>query len=342
MSKDTFTKRRAAVPISILLLILSGLLYWFGETWSRHTLLYLSKAGWARALVGALPVAKQVARRFVAGETMSEAVAVTRELNSRGMHVTLDYLGEGVSNRKEAEAARAEIIRLFDCIAEERLDANVSVKLTQLGLKLDHRLAFENVLAIARKAQVTGNFLRIDMEDSPLVDITLDIERRLREEFGLANVGVVIQAYLYRSEADVTRLIKSSTGVRLCKGAYMEPEDVAFPDKADTDRNFVKLMKLLLGTEARAKRVYVGVATHDENMIGATKAFVREQKIDRAEFEFQMLFGVRRELQDKLVGEGYRMRVYVPYGTAWYPYFVRRLAERPANLWFFLSNFARR
>jgi proline dehydrogenase len=332
MSIESNSRRRTVVPISVLLLLLSGLIYWFGEAWSRHTLLYLSKAGWARRLVSGLPIARQVARRFVAGETLDEAVNVARELNAQGMHVTIDYLGERVTNKKEAEVARTEILRLYD---------RISVKLTQLGLNLDARMAFENVLAIAEKARATENFLRIDMEDSPLVDATLDIQRRLRFEHGLDNVGVVIQAYLYRSEADVVRLIDEGTWVRLCKGAYLEPEEVAFPDKSDTDRNFVKLMQILLGEEARRRGVYLGVATHDEVMITATKDFARREHIGRKEFEFQMLYGIRRELQTALVSEGYRCRIYVPYGTAWYPYFVRRLAERPANVWFFLSNLLR-
>ena len=341
MSIESNSRRRAVVPISALLLLLSGLLYWFGEAWSRHTLLYLSRAAWARRLVSGLPIARQMARRFVAGESLEEAVAVARELNAHGMHVTIDYLGESVTNRKEAEAARAEILRLYERITIEQLDASVSVKLTQLGLNLDPRLAFDNVLTIAEKARATGNFLRIDMEDSALVDKTLDIQRRLRFEHGLDNVGVVIQAYLYRSEEDVARLIDEGTWVRLCKGAYLEPEEVAFPVKSDTDRNFVKLMQMLLGEEARHKGVYLGVATHDEVMIKATKEFARREHIGPEEFEFQMLYGIRRELQTALVSEGYRCRIYVPYGTAWYPYFVRRLAERPANVWFFLSNLLR-
>lgn len=341
MAIETNPRRRAFIPVSVLLLLVTGILYWFGEAWSRHTLLYLSKAGWARKSIQRLPVAQQVARRFVAGETVSEAVRVARELNEQGMRVTLDYLGESVNNKQEAAAACAEIMGLFDRIAAESLDANVSIKLTQLGLKLDPAFAFENTLAIARKAAEHGNYLRIDMEDSPVVDITLEIQRRLRQEFGLKNVGVVIQSYLYRSQEDVRRLIDAGTGIRLCKGAYMEPESVAFPAKADVDRNFVALMQMLLSEEARAKGVYLGVATHDENMIGATKDYARKQQISKDAFEFQMLYGIRRELQESLVKDGYRMRIYVPYGTAWYPYFVRRLAERPANLWFFLSNLVR-
>lgn len=341
MSVNTNSRRRAFIPFSILLLLISGLIFWFGETWSRHTLLYLSKSSWARNFVQRFPVARQVAGRFVAGETLGEAAQVARDLNARDMRVTLDFLGESVTNKQEAELARAEIMRIYDCIAAEKLDANVSVKLTQLGLKLDPEFAFENVLAIARRAKEHSNFLRIDMEDSPVVEITLDIQRRLRDAYQLDNVGVVIQSYLYRSEEDVRELIAAGTGVRLCKGAYMEPESVAFPSKADTDRNFVKLMQMLLSEEARANGVYLGVATHDENMIGATKDFARKQQIRQDEYEFQMLYGIRRELQENLVAEGYGMRVYVPYGTAWYPYFVRRLAERPANLWFFLSNLAR-
>ncbi|MFN2104826.1 MAG: proline dehydrogenase family protein [Candidatus Promineifilaceae bacterium] len=342
MSSNSSLTRHSIIPVSLLLVLGTGLVYWFGESWLRHFLLYLSKARWARNLVSNLPPAKVVARRFVAGETIEDAVAVARQLNQRGMHVTMDYLGESVSTIKEAEAARDEILRLFDRIEREKLDATVSVKLSQLGLKIDTGQTFKNVRSLAASASEYGNRLRIDMEESVLVDITLDIYRRLRYDEGFSNVGVVVQSYLYRTEDDVRRLVDEGASVRLCKGAYMEPANVAFPEKQDSDDNFVKLMQIMLSEKARQNGMYLGVATHDEQMVNATRSFVQREGIDAHEFEFQMLYGIRRDLQESLVNEGYQVRVYVPYGTAWYPYFVRRLAERPANLWFFLSNLVRR
>jgi len=297
---------------------------------------------WARQLVNSLPIAQRVASRFVAGETIDDAVAATRELNSKGMHVTLDYLGESVSNTFEAMDARDEILRLLSRIDREELDANVSVKLSQLGLKLDEQLALDNVRLLVGRAQTLNNKIRIDMEESSFVDTTLDIYHILRYHYGFDNVGVVIQSYLHRSEDDVQELIKEGAWVRLCKGAYMEPPEIAFSEKADTDSSFIELTHMLMSEEAREKGVYLGVATHDEKMIQASIDYAENDGVSTGSFEFQMLYGVRRDLQETLVGEGYQMRIYVPYGTAWYPYFVRRLAERPANLWFFIINFLRR
>ncbi len=321
------------------LLLSSVLLYLFGETWLRKILLYLSTAAWARKLVSSLPMAQPVARRFVAGESRSEALAVARELNAKGMLVTLDYLGESVTNAPEAIDARDEILQLLDAIHAENLNANVSVKLSQLGLKLDENLAFDNVYLLLERAQQYNNKIRIDMEESGVLDVTLEIYRTLRDRYGMKNVGVVLQAYLYRTEADVAQLIDEGAWIRLCKGAYMEPPEVSFVQKEDTDENYVKLMQVLLSKKARDNHVYVGIATHDEAMIAATKDYVNATDVPLDAFEFQMLYGVRRELQEALVAEGYRIRIYTPYGQAWYPYFVRRLAERPANLWFFISNF---
>lgn len=338
----TRTLRRGPVPLLLLTLFLGLLLYGNGERWLRQLLLYLSGAPWARNLVSSFSIAQRVAGRFVAGETVHEAMAVTRELNQAGMLVTLDYLGESVMDRAMAESARDEILHLLDCIEETRANANVSVKLSQLGVKIDRQLALDNMRQVLTRAQRYRNRIRIDMEDSPLVDTTLDIYRTLRDGDGFDNVGVVIQSYLYRSEADVRHLIEEGAGIRLCKGAYAEPPEVAFPDKADTDRNFVHLTRLMLSDEARQKGVYPAVATHDEKMIEATRNFVAAYNIPAEAFEFQMLYGIRRELQESLRHQGYRVRVYVPYGGAWYPYFMRRLAERPANLWFFISNLLRR
>lgn len=324
-----------------MVLLSAGFLYWFGGTWLRYFLLYLSTAVWARSLVSSLPVAKNVARRFVAGETIDEAVAVTKALNGRHMHVTLDYLGESVSSVSEAGAARDEILRLLERIETESLDATVSVKLSQLGLKFDPAQTYENIRLLVAAARDRDNRIRIDMEESAVVDLTLDIYRRLRFVEKLDNVGIVVQSYLYRTDEDVEALIEEGASVRLCKGAYMEPADVAYPAKSDADASFVRLMQQMLSEEARKNGVYLGVATHDEQMIEATKSYTRSEGIENGAYEFQMLYGVRRNLQETLAREGHHVRVYVPYGTAWYPYFVRRLAERPANLWFFLSNLIR-
>jgi proline dehydrogenase len=336
------TPRQTPITLFLLILFLTFVLYWNGERWLRLLLLYLSGAAWARSLVSNLGVAQVVSGRFVAGETVHEAMAVTRALNQAGMLVTLDYLGESVMDRAMAESARDEILHLLDCIEQTKANTNVSVKLSQLGVKIDRQLALENMRQLLARAQGYQNRIRIDMEDSALVDTTLDIYRTLRDEDGFNNVGVVIQSYLYRSEADVRRLIDEGAWVRLCKGAYAEPPDVAFPDKADTDRNFIHLMQMMLSNEARQKGVYLAVATHDEKMVQATRHFVAAHNIPADAFEFQMLYGIRRELQDELRRQGYPVRVYVPYGGAWYPYFMRRLAERPANLWFFISNLLRR
>lgn len=330
------------LPLLLGLLFLTVILYKYGERWLRHLLIYLSHATWARDLVSSLPLAQTVARRFVAGETIDEAMRAAGELNSQGISITLDYLGESVTEAHEAVASRDEIIRLLDRIAQTGVEANVSVKLSQLGLKMGKGLALDNMRLILEKAQQHGNKVRIDMEESALVDTTLAIYRTLRFEDGYRNVGVVIQAYLYRSEDDVRKLINEGAWVRLCKGAYAEPPHVAFPEKEDTDANYMKLTEMMLSQEAREKGVHLAVATHDQAIIEATIDYTQEHAIPAEEYEFQMLYGIRRELQEWLVKRGYRVRVYVPYGTAWYPYFVRRLAERPANLWFFVSNYFRR
>ncbi len=340
MESNRSIKRRGVISVLILLLS-AGLLYWFAETWLRHLLLYLSTASWARSLVSSLPLAQRVARRFVAGETIDEAVQTTRALNAQGMHVTIDFLGESVSTIGEAEAAAGEILNLLDSIALEELDATVSVKLSQLGLKINPEKTYEIMRGLAARAAERKNKVRIDMEESDVVDITLDIFHRLRFGEAFENVGIVVQSYLYRTEKDVAELIEQGASVRLCKGAYMEPASVAYPSKDDTDRSFVRLAEMMLSETARRNGLYLGVATHDEKMIEATKRFARQKGIDAGQYEFQMLYGIRRDLQESLIAEGYQVRIYVPYGTAWYPYFVRRLAERPANLWFFLSNLIR-
>lgn len=328
-----------------LFLILSALtavlLYQFGERWLQHALLYLSGASWARNLVSRIPLAQRVASRFVAGYNIEAALATARELENDGMLVTLDYLGESVSSVEDAILAKDEILTLLDRIEENNdITANVSVKLSQLGLNIDPILAQENVRELLHRAQQYDNKIRIDMEDSGVTDITLNIYRTLQAEFG-HRVGIVIQSYLHRTEADAQKLIDEGAWVRLCKGAYAEPASVAFEAKEETDRNYVHLTEMMLGEKARANGVYLGVATHDEKMIWATMEYAVANNIPTSAYEFQMLYGVRRDLQKKVVADGYQMRVYVPYGEAWYPYFVRRLAERPANLWFFMSNFLR-
>lgn len=329
------------VPILGAFLLASILIYQFGERWLRTFLIYLSHAQWARDLVSDLSLAKKVARRFVAGESIEEAMAATRALNARGMRVTLDYLGESVTDEAIAASARDEILQLLDRIESSGLDANVSVKLSQLGLRIRKEFAVENLRQLLTRAREYGNKIRIDMEESELVDTTLEIYHTVKDEYGFDNVGVVIQSYLYRSEKDVTKLIDEGAWVRLCKGAYAEPPDIAFPEKADTDANYFLLSKMMLSKEARDNGVYLGIATHDEEIIKAAIDFAHSNDIPPGAYEFQMLYGIRRDLQAWLIEQGYELRIYVPYGTAWYPYFVRRLAERPANLWFFVSNLIR-
>jgi proline dehydrogenase len=279
----------------------------------------------------------KLSSRFVAGLEIEDALRVCAQVNKQGMHVTLDSLGESVSTAVEAHRAADVYHQLLDQIAARKLDSNISVKLTQMGLTQDPALAEGIAMSLAQHAHATGNFLRIDMEDSPLTQVTLDIVRRIHAHPELrGSVGIVIQAYLYRSQADIEQLIAEGIRVRLCKGAYKEPGEVAFPKKSDVDANYVKLANMLLQSP-----IYHGLATHDEKMISAANSFVAQRDIDRSHFEFQMLFGVRRDLQRKLVAEGYNVRVYIPFGREWYPYFMRRLAERPANVFFIAKQLFR-
>ena len=341
---DTEPTTNIALYIAISMLVIAAILilYRYGERWLRFFLIYLSHSVMMRNIIERLPIALSVARRFVAGQTIDEAMEATQEINARGMMVTLDYLGESVTDTEVAISARNEILQLLERINAESVDANVSVKLSQLGLRIDEILALDSLRLILTKAGEYDNKVRIDMEESALVDTTLDLYRTLRDDYGLKNVGVVIQSYLYRSEDDVRQLIHEGAWVRLCKGAYAEPPDIAYPNKDDTDKSFVHLTESMLSQKARENGVYLGVATHDEKMIQATLQYVESENIKPDEFEFQMLYGIRRDLQQQLVDDGYRVRIYVPYGTAWYPYFVRRLAERPANMWFFIRNFFKR
>jgi proline dehydrogenase len=275
--------------------------------------------------------------RFVAGMEIGDALRVAQAVNQQGMLVTLDSLGESVSSEVDAHKAADIYHQVLDRISAQKVNANVSVKLTQMGLELEPKLAESIALSLTEHAQSLGNFVRIDMEDSSLTQVTLDIVRSIHARPELrGSIGIVIQSYLYRSQADIEQLVAEGIRVRLCKGAYKEPAEVAFPSKADVDTSYVQLSRMLL-----LSPIYHGLATHDEAMIAAAKAYATQHNIEPSRFEFQMLYGVRRDLQRKLVAEGYNVRVYVPFGREWYPYFMRRLAERPANVLFLAKNFFR-
>jgi len=307
----------------------------------RSILLYLAGAGWAKTLITRFFVARRVARRFIAGETLAEAVPVVKKLNADGLVVTLDYLGESVTSTQDASEAADQYIRILDTIASNNLQATVSLKLTQFGLDISEDTCLFNLRRIVEHARQLGNHVTIDMESHEYTDATLRIFREMHHAFGRDHVGTVIQAYLYRSEQDMADLKAEGAFVRLCKGAYKEPPDVAFARKADVDANYIKLMEAFVNTHVTPSETYLGVATHDARIIDAMRAYAARVGIPRNRFEFQMLYGIRTDLQRKLVQEGYTTRIYVPFGTQWYPYFMRRLAERPANLWFFISNFFR-
>jgi proline dehydrogenase len=303
----------------------------------RSAFIALSKNRILRKFCEQTRFGRRMSSRFVAGMEIGDALLVAQALNQQGLLVTLDSLGESVSSEVEAQAAAEIYHKLLDLIASHRVNANVSVKLTQMGLELSPQLAGEIAQSLAQHAKSLGNFVRIDMEDSSLTQVTLDIVRRIHAQPELRNsIGIVIQAYLYRSQADIEQLIVEGIRVRLCKGAYKEPAEVAFPIKADVDMNYVKLGEMLLDSP-----IYHGLATHDDSMIAAAKAYAASHNIAPSRFEFQMLYGVRRDLQRKLVSEGFNVRVYVPFGREWYPYFMRRLAERPANVLFLAKNFFR-
>jgi proline dehydrogenase len=314
-------------------------------------LLYLSKARWARQIVSRWAFARRAAARFVAGDTLDEAIAAVRGLNEHGLNVTLDHLGENVTDRADARRAADDYLVLIDRICETGVRANVSLKLTQLGLNVGSDVCLENLKGIVSKAEACGGFVRIDIEDSPTIDRTFQTYRALRAQ-GFDNLGVAIQAYLFRSRDDVLALTADGARIRIVKGAYREPPQLAFPRKRDVDANFDSLTALMIDAAVAARsrplstdgRVppMTAVATHDPARIAAAKAHAARVGLPKSALEFQMLYGIRRDLQESLSAEGYPVRVYVPYGTEWYPYFVRRLAERPANLWFFASNVFRR
>ena len=316
----------------------------------RSFLIYLSTAAWAKDSVGSWGFAWRTASRFVAGTKIADALNVVRELNAKGINVTLDHLGEHTSKPEEASESTDDILNTLDEIKKLNLSANVSIKLTQIGLGLDENLCAQNLERILSRAKDHDNFIRIDMEDTPYTDKTINLYYLMRNK-GYWNTGMVLQSYLYRTEADARRLLEDNTPIRLVKGAYQEPADKAFPKKADVDANYDLLTKIMIDaalTHNPEQRSAQGcfppipaIATHDENRIAFTKQYIRKVGLSKDAVEFQMLYGIRRALQDQLVKEGYPVRVYVPFGTQWYPYFMRRLAERPANVWFFISNFFR-
>jgi proline dehydrogenase len=300
----------------------------------RALLLFLSRQKQLRRWMETSPTARRLATRFVAGETLDQALDLSRSLNAEGISVTLDHLGESVTSLDEAAEARDIYLRTLEAIHSSGINGNVSLKLTQFGLDLSEADCAANVERLVERAAALDNFVRIDMESTAYTDRTIGMVTALHARHGA--VGTVIQAYLYRSKADIESLCGQGIRVRLCKGAYLEPATAAFPKKEDVDGNYVELMKLLLD-----HGVYPGIATHDEKMIEATKAYAAAKKVARDAFEFQMLYGIRRDLQRKLIAEGYRLRLYVPFGDAWYPYYMRRMAERPANVLFILRNLFR-
>jgi len=300
---------------------------------TRSALIYLSRQEGLKNFAARFSLFKKLTTRFIAGETTDEAVAAIRDINARGCSASFDHLNEGVSSVAATEGEVSEYLHLLELIDQTGINSNVSIKLTQFGLDIDPELAYKNARRIVADAARRGNFVRVDMEGSNVTQATIDIFKRLRSEFGLNDVGIVLQSYLYRTEEDARELLKIPARIRLCKGAYDEPAEVAFPEKKDVDANYVKVMQMLLSSGT-----YHGIATHDPRMIDATIDFVQKEGIAKDAFEFQMLYGIRRDLQEQLARDGWGMRVYVPYGKHWYPYFMRRLAERPANIWFVMKN----
>lgn len=300
---------------------------------TRSALIYLSRHEGLKDFAARFKLFKRLTTRFVAGENIDEATAAIRELNAEQCSASFDHLNESVGSPAEAQGEVREYLEILERIDQTKINSNVSIKLTQFGLDLDPELAYKNARTVVEDAARRGTFVRVDMESSAVTQVTIDIFKRLRDEFGLNDVGIVLQSYLRRTYQDAEELVKIPARIRICKGAYNEPPEVAFPEKKDTDENYVRVMQLLL-----ASGTYHGIATHDPKMIEATIDFSQREGIPKAAFEFQMLYGVRRDLQRQLAKDGYNMRVYVPYGKHWYPYFMRRLAERPANIWFVMKN----
>lgn len=317
----------------------------------RSFLIYLSKAAWAQRIVMGWGLAWRVASRFVAGTRIDDAIRVIRDLNGKGINVTLDHLGEHTSTPEEAAEATSDILSTLDAIKKSGLCANVSIKLTQIGLGLDERVCRQNLERILARAKEHSNFVRIDMEDTPYTDQTIGLCQQMRKS-GFKNTGIALQSYLYRTEADARRLLADKTPIRLVKGAYQEPPDKAFRRMAEVNANYDLLTKIMMDAALEAKSPAVSadgcfpplpaIGTHDIDRITFAERYAAKISLPKQAFEFQMLYGIRRDLQEQLVREGYAVRVYVPFGAHWYPYFMRRLAERPANVWFFVSNFFRR
>ena len=317
----------------------------------RSFLIYLSKAAWAQRLVTSWKLAWRAASRFVAGSTVQDAINTVAELNTKGINATVDHLGEATTTPDEAVKATQDILELLDQINSSHIRANVSVKLSQIGLALDEGLCENNLGQILTRARQYQNFVRIDMEDTPFTDKTIGMYQRMRQK-GFENTGLVVQSYLYRTEKDMRPLLAEGTRFRLVKGAYKEPSNLAFPKKADVDANFDCLTQILIdgalakGSQPLSSDGHIppipAIGSHDEKRLAFAKAYAEKVGLPSRAIEFQMLYGIRRDLQEKCVREGYPVRIYVPYGTQWYPYFMRRLAERPANVWFFISNFFRK
>jgi proline dehydrogenase len=303
----------------------------------RALFISLSENRWLRGMAERSAIGQRLSSRFVAGTGVEDALHAAQAVNQKGLSVSVDNLGENVTTADEARDSARLYHQMLDQMQAQELNANVSLKLTHMGLDVDEAMAYEIASGVVQHAARIDNFVRIDMEGSPYTQRTLDFVHRLHSQpENAGHVGAVIQAYLFRSEKDVESLLAERIRIRLCKGAYKESPEISFEKKADTDANYVKLMKMLLKSG-----VYHGIATHDENMIRATIEFAQMEKIPPSAFEFQMLYGVRRDLQQKLIKEGWRCRVYIPFGTEWYPYLMRRLAERPANAIFILKNLFR-
>lgn len=317
----------------------------------RAFFIYLSKAAWARQIVTRWSVAWKMATRFIAGERLQDAIQTIQSLNAKGINATLDHLGEHTDSPEAANKAADDILVALDAICETGIRANVSIKLTQIGLALDGDVCANNLRRILQHARDCQNFIRIDMEDSAATQKTLDILDKMHQD-GFANTGIVIQSYLYRSEQDVQRLAAQQIPVRLCKGAYKEPPEIAYPKKKDVDAAYDRSCEVLIRAANASNSPALSsdgktpplpaLATHDENRIKVAQEMAKKVGLPKNKLEFQMLNGIRRDLQENLAKEGYPVRVYVPYGTEWYPYFMRRLAERPANVWFFILNFFRK
>ena len=317
----------------------------------RSFLIYLSKAPWAQKLVTGWSFAWKAASRFVAGEKAEDAIRAVRELNEKGINATLDHLGEHTSTMEEAAQSTADILAVLDEIDRAGVRANVSIKLTQIGMGLDESVCRENLGRILQRAKEHRNFVRVDIEDTPYTDTTIAIYQAMLERgFTNKHFGMAVQSYLFRAEVDTKLLLANRTTIRLVKGAYKEPPDKAFPKKADVDANYDLLTKLMidasladnskLSEDGRIPPI-PAIASHDEKRLDFATSYATKVSLPKDSLEFQMLYGIRRDLQEKLAKEGYPVRVYVPFGTHWYPYFMRRLAERPANIWFFISNFFR-